>query len=231
MAACPDPSRQKAADSPIKSALTLYFLFLATILITNLILVIAGVSRSDPGWLTAESVTELIATGIVLAWCSVSWPDVRPLLMHSPGAGWYCLAAGLALITLPVASVVVKFLVHWLNASEIHYLEPFTRNGRGWTAAILMICVQPAIIEELAFRGLILGSLRRVLSDWEAIGVSATLFAIIHLSILSSPHLFLLGLVLGYLRIRTRSLYPGMLLHFTHNLLVLLTEAWETQGI
>jgi len=40
----------------------------------------------------------------------------------------------------------------------------------------------------------------------------------IHLSVPSFPHLFLMGLALGYLRSRTGSLYAGMVLHFTHNL-------------
>ena len=85
--------------------------------------------------------------------------------------------------------------------------------------------MQPAIFEELASRGVIFGALERVLAVREAIMVSALLFMIIHLAVLSFPHLLVLGLVLGYLRVRTGSLYPGMVLHFTHNLLVVMSES------
>jgi membrane protease YdiL (CAAX protease family) len=44
------------------------------------------------------------------------------------------------------------------------------------------------------------------------------------MSIPSLPHLLILGVVLGWLRVKTGSLYPGMLLHFSHNFLVILSE-------
>ena len=90
---------------------------------------------------------------------------------------------------------------------------------------VVLICVQPAVIEELAFRGAILGVLRDLLGTREAVIVSALMFMILHLAILSFPHLLLVGLALGYLRVRTKSLYPCMVMHFTHNLLVILAEA------
>ena len=83
------------------------------------------------------------------------------------------------------------------------------------------------MVEELAFRGFIQSSLMRVLGTYESVFVSALMFGILHLSIPSMPHLFLIGVVLGWLRVRTGSLYPGMLMHLTHNLLVVLAERWE----
>ncbi len=80
------------------------------------------------------------------------------------------------------------------------------------------------MIEELAFRGIIFGALRRVLEPMEAVLVSALMFMILHLAIASFPHLFAIGLLLGWLRMHTGSMYPGMLLHFLHNFLVVLSE-------
>jgi membrane protease YdiL (CAAX protease family) len=90
-----------------------------------------------------------------------------------------------------------------------------------------MVAVQPAIFEELAFRGVILAGVQHVLSPMESVVVSALMFMIIHLAVPSFPHLFVLGLALGWLRVHTGSLYPGMLLHFTHNLLCIVFEVWR----
>ena len=56
-----------------------------------------------------------------------------------------------------------------------------------------------------------------------AITLSAGLFALMHFSVLSAPYLFLVGLLLGWARWRTGSLYPSMVAHFVHNLVVLET--------
>ena len=93
-------------------------------------------------------------------------------------------------------------------------------------AVVLTICVQPAIFEELAFRGAIMSALGKFLSSTEVVFVSSAMFAILHLSIPSLPHLFLMGVALAYLRQWCGSLYPGMLLHFCHNFLVVLSERY-----
>jgi membrane protease YdiL (CAAX protease family) len=105
--------------------------------------------------------------------------------------------------------------------------EAYTRAGYSGWVAILDLCVMPAIFEEIAFRGLIQGSLGRVLKTREAIILTAILFAIIHFSVLSGPYLLGLGLVLGLLRERSQSLVPGMTMHFFHNLVVVLLEWYE----
>ena len=92
---------------------------------------------------------------------------------------------------------------------------------------ILDICVMPAIWEEIAFRGLIQTGLATAVKTREAIILTAVLFAIIHFSALSGIYLFGLGLVLGVLRHRSQSLVPGMLMHFFHNLAIVLVEKLE----
>jgi membrane protease YdiL (CAAX protease family) len=78
----------------------------------------------------------------------------------------------------------------------------------------------------LAFRGIIQPTFLRVLGANETIVVTAMMFGILHLSVPSMPYLVLLGIVLGWLRQRTGSLYPCFVLHFCHNLLALLVEYW-----
>ena len=47
------------------------------------------------------------------------------------------------------------------------------------------------------------------------------LFAAMHFSIASLPYLFLVGMLLGWVKWKTGSLYPSMLIHFLHNLIVI----------
>ena len=87
--------------------------------------------------------------------------------------------------------------------------------------------------EEIAFRGLIQSQLRRALGTREAIFTGAILFSIIHVSVFSGIYLFALGLVLGVLRHRSRSLLPGIGLHFFHNFAILTAEyysLWTSPG-
>ena len=100
----------------------------------------------------------------------------------------------------------------------------FTRAGWPPWTMFLLISVMPAVFEELAFRGVIQSSLERVLNARDAWLIQAALFSVLHLSPLMFPSHFLMGLCLGYMRRRSRSIYPGMLLHAFWNALVVLKE-------
>ncbi|WMJ82779.1 lysostaphin resistance A-like protein [Oscillospiraceae bacterium LTW-04] len=86
---------------------------------------------------------------------------------------------------------------------------------------VLNITVVPAIFEEIAFRGVIMQSLRRF-GDSFALLTSACLFALVHISPLSMPHAFLMGLIIGYFVLFTGSLHTGMIIHLVHNVFSLL---------
>lgn len=100
----------------------------------------------------------------------------------------------------------------------------FTRAGWPLWSLFLLISVVPAVFEELAFRGVIQSSLERVLNTRDAWLIQAALFSVIHLSPLMFPSHFLMGLCFGYMRRRSRSIYPGMLLHAGWNALVLIND-------
>ena len=96
---------------------------------------------------------------------------------------------------------------------------------------ILTLAIVPAIFEELCFRGFIFGALRSRLSGSATIAASAVLFGVFH-EILSSGRMLpstLLGLVLGWVRLRTRSVLPGMLLHALNNSLLLTVSYYRDE--
>jgi membrane protease YdiL (CAAX protease family) len=85
------------------------------------------------------------------------------------------------------------------------------------TAMFVLICVIPGITEEIAFRGLIQHWLQTVLKPWRAIVLASALFTALHLSVLGAPYIFLLGMLLGWVKWKSRSLYPSILMHIAHN--------------
>lgn len=87
----------------------------------------------------------------------------------------------------------------------------------GLAGLIAIAAVLPGLVEEALFRGVILTGLRRHCSGAAAVLVSALLFAALHLD----PWRFLpqlaLGVLLGWLALRTGSCWPAALAHAVHN--------------
>ncbi len=107
-------------------------------------------------------------------------------------------------------------------SEQVHKLiEGWQESGAGVT--LIVMAVVPAVAEEWLFRGYLFGALRAVSRPRTAILVSALLFGVFHVVIgglLSWERLLtstLLGLLLGWVRWKTDSLWPGMVLHACHN--------------
>lgn len=81
----------------------------------------------------------------------------------------------------------------------------------------LTAAVAAPIFEEILFRGFLLPSLTRYLPVWGAIGLSALIFALAHLSLSEVLPLTTLGIVLGVIYSRSRGLLASMLLHSLWN--------------
>lgn len=89
---------------------------------------------------------------------------------------------------------------------------------------LALYSLAPAVFEEIAFRGIIFDRLRRVLGEREGWLVQAALFSALHLSPVIFPTHFAMGLIFGWLRMRTGSLIPGMVLHAAWNAAIILLE-------
>lgn len=88
---------------------------------------------------------------------------------------------------------------------------------------IVSIALIPGIFEEIFFRGMVQGTLETALSKRDAWIVQAIVFAIAHINPIGFfTYLLLLGLYFGWLRNRSNSIIPGMIAHFSHNLLCVL---------
>lgn len=129
-------------------------------------------------------------------------------------------------LAMPVGLGSVLVINHAYHLVLKEYLKVDVKEGLEWEPVwILIIAVQPAIVEELFFRYLALGSMARIMNIHTAIFISSALFALAHIyAPLSMPILFLAGLFLGYMRVGSGGLLLPMIAHFLHNLAVLWIE-------
>lgn len=81
---------------------------------------------------------------------------------------------------------------------------------------IVAIGIVPAITEEFAFRGIILGGLQKY-GDGFAVVVSSILFGLMHGNLSQIPFAFIGGLILGYMRVYSKSMFPSMIMHCINN--------------
>lgn len=82
---------------------------------------------------------------------------------------------------------------------------------------IISTAIVPAFAEEFAFRGIVMGSLRKF-GDTTAVIGSAILFGAMHQNISQIPFAFILGLIFAYVDCKFNSILPSIAIHFLNNL-------------
>jgi sodium transport system permease protein len=130
--------------------------------------------------------------------------------------GTLLLAAGGWAVGLAVGSVLSRFQGAQDYSEQLG--ELLGKNGplSLWTA-VLLVGVLPALCEEACFRGVVLTGLARSGSRGLAVVGSALAFGLFHVNPYHVAAAATLGLVLGYAAYASRSLLPGVLLHFVNN--------------
>jgi len=95
------------------------------------------------------------------------------------------------------------------------------RRAAKIAAGVVVVALVAPIVEELTFRGLGFTLLERF-GRWPAIVLVGVAFGLAHGLVDALPPLVVFGMCLAYLRSRTESVYPGIILHALYNSLVLL---------
>lgn len=201
-----------------------------------------GMSLSDPAFLPVLKYLQIINTiGIFIipsiVFAALADKSISGYLSMKVRPAFVSTITGMAVIIaiLPFIHWVAGInemmsLPEWLSgmegwmrrseeqAKELTELFLATSTPGGLVLNLFMIAVLPAIGEELLFRGVML----RLFREWTknphiAVLVSAFLFSALHLQFYGFLPRFLLGIVLGYLFVWTRSIWVPVLVHFINN--------------
>lgn len=103
---------------------------------------------------------------------------------------------------------------NWIEAQEQNYADLYTADP--FMQFISVGFVAP-VMEEILFRGCILGTLKKEMHPWIAIAVSSVLFAVAHGTPIGIIYTLALGVVMGWLTVTFRSIVPSILFHAAYN--------------
>ena len=95
---------------------------------------------------------------------------------------------------------------------------------------LIFTAVLPAIFEEFTHRGVLLSGLKDECGERNAIIISALLFALMHQNIQQFLYTFAGGLILGFLTVTLKSIYPAMFIHFFNNAWSVLSSYSSQKG-
>jgi membrane protease YdiL (CAAX protease family) len=133
-------------------------------------------------------------------------------------------AIGLCVLVLIGVFVLSAILSPLLHPGEEQGLVPKTWHAdkaAPFVANFIVVCLVAPIVEELTFRGLGY-RLLEPFGRWTAVLLVGLLFGLAHGLVEALPILAAFGAGLAYVRMRTGSVYPGMIVHATFNSLVLI---------
>jgi len=122
-----------------------------------------------------------------------------------------------------IQKLLIPYQFQWLYNYLTTEMDKFyyqILGGKGifdFNKALLIGACIPAIAEELVFRGFLQRSISINSSSTKAMLYSGLIFGIIHTNLIDFIPLVILGIFLGYLADKSRSIFPGMFVHFLNN--------------
>lgn len=174
----------------------------------------AMLSGHNPVLLALTSVFSSVITLVVFL--KTKWtPISRNYLLSKPWLTllWVALFALGAMIPL---EFVYEHIGLEMDETTGRIFEGLLKEPWGYVA----VGILAPLTEEVVFRGAILRTLLGMMSKrnhWVAIMISAAIFGAVHGNAAQFVNALFMGLLFGWMYYRTRSLVPGILLHWVNN--------------
>lgn len=245
----PDPPRQPGPWSGLGVVL-LYFVLQVVVAVLLMVVVglgygfvqgVNGASASLTQWLqapdvrTGMTVAALTVTAVLMLWLLRRFWPAQWRVADPPGFGWVMPRQRVYFVVAVLAGVAIAvlggLLTQWLAQGhtldqDVAVMGRQVTLGMRVALAVLVVCVAP-VVEELLFRGVLLSGLMRHMHVRWATLISALVFGCVHLpdfgfAWYAIPTLVMLGVALAVLRLRSRSLWPAVIMHASNNLLAVI---------
>ena len=170
---------------------------------------------------------EALLAGLTLLWVRMRRASPAALGLVGGDVGRRLLAGlgwGLALfaVTVFVVAPALYWLLGLLTGDPVvpprQEVLPEAPSSLHVALGGVVVVLAAPIGEEVFFRGLLFGGLRRSLPFWAAALISSAIFAAVHVYLLLMPLLFLVGFGLAYVYERSDSLITSIAAHAAFNL-------------
>lgn len=134
-------------------------------------------------------------------------------------------------------NIVNSYISALFSSMNVEFTSPDIPMAEGVGGIILTffrVAVTAAIVEELAFRGYVMGNLR-FYGEGFAIAISSVVFALLHGNMVQAPFALMAGFALGYLSVKTGTIWTGIIIHALNNsfstLIYYLSESYGQEEI
>lgn len=117
------------------------------------------------------------------------------------------------------ANVITNNIGLFFENFGIHFTLPdleYPKGIFGFLLSFIAIAITPALTEEFATRGMVMGSAKEYGQTFALI-TSATFFSLMHGNLVQIPFAFIMGIVIGFAVIKTGSILSGIIIHFINN--------------
>lgn len=117
------------------------------------------------------------------------------------------------------SNIAMSYATSFFQGFGIEYEVDFGENPEGFFGFLLSFiatAIVPALVEEFACRGIVLGLLKKY-GEGFAIISSSIIFGIMHGNFEQIPFAVLVGLVLGYIYVKTKSIWTCVAVHCVNN--------------
>lgn len=127
------------------------------------------------------------------------------------------------LLLVPGLQYVTSYITTFTSAIHPQWLDTYQKliETAGLTDVSLLLGIYAVIIgpicEELIYRGVMLSYAEKEMPFFLANIFQALMFGIYHLNVIQGVYAFFIGLFLGWICHRTKSIFPSILLHICFN--------------
>ncbi len=131
-------------------------------------------------------------------------------------------------ITLSLFLNMVFDFAHLTTASEAYKSIASIQYSVSLPLGLLIYGLIKPVEEELVYRGLFYGRLRKTFPAHISIPVSSLFFGLLHFNLTQMVYAFLMGLYLSIVKERENSLIPCIIIHSLANIVIFTTSGNET---
>lgn len=141
-----------------------------------------------------------------------------PVPLNAPKFGRLNSFAAIALVAVLTFCLIILIdpIERVMPESEV-LKQIFNMIRRHPVNTALSVCIAAPVLEEIVCRGYIMRGMLQYMKPWQAIVISAFLFAAIHGNLAQGLTAFILGILLGWVYYRIGSLLMSIMIHFIVN--------------